>query len=524
MGGQGHLGSYLRERTPGIVRRWAARVVADPALPRTEELSRPALEDHVPFLVHSIAASLDSASTGVVTASARTHVEERAAQGLGAASAVRELCHLRDAIFDQLEEGGVGVTLAQARSIDCRLDQAIATAADEIQRIARRELEQDMEERRRAEASLHEVLRERDATLELLDTFLATAPVGFAVLDTELRYVRINDMLAALNGRSAAEHVGRSVAEVLAPEVVQLVDPLLRGVLGGVAVIGLEAEVDAPGRPGERLSLLASYYPLRDRRGTVWGAGGVVTDITSQKMAQRELERDAELRERFMAILGHDLRTPLSAVTFATTTLLRQDGLAEGVAAGLRRIARSVARMDRMIADLLDLVRFRQCGGIPVHRGTFLLEDVCREVLEEIRIAHPARQLHLEIEGDSGGSWDRDRITQVVSNLVANAVQHSPPSSEVRVAVIGTGQTVQLRVHNDGEPISPELLSCLFDPFRRGAPASGPGSASSSSGLGLGLYIAQEIAQAHGATIQVASDAAEGTRFTVELPRTGPIG
>jgi len=244
---------------------------------------------------------------------------------------------------------------------------------------------------------------------------------------------------------------------------------------------------------------------------------GAVRDATERKLASEALQRDAAFRERFIAILAHDLRTPLTALRLSSQLLIRRT-VTEKVAKDLgRRIEATSNRMDRMIADLLDFTRSRQSGGMPVELADADLEPICRSVVQEVEIAAPTRVIVFEHHGDTRGRWDEGRLQQIVSNLVSNAIDYSPESSEVRVTLRGDDSQVTLAVQNHGVPIPELTLRSLFDPFRRGS--SGSVSSGRSRGLGLGLYIVEQIAHAHGGKVVARSDELTGTTFTVTLLR-----
>jgi signal transduction histidine kinase len=174
--------------------------------------------------------------------------------------------------------------------------------------------------------------------------------------------------------------------------------------------------------------------------------------------------------------------------------------------------------MARMLDDILDFARSHLGGGLPTYPARVDLHEVCRGALEELRVAYPDRRLELEVEGNGVGCWDADRMTQVVGNLVVNALQHGRAHTPVRVTVRDAGDAVLLSVHNQGEPIPSESRDALFLPFRRGA----PGATSPRGSVGLGLYIVQQVALAHGGEVTVHSAAEEGTTFTMRLPRQPP--
>ncbi len=218
-----------------------------------------------------------------------------------------------------------------------------------------------------------------------------------------------------------------------------------------------------------------------------------------------------------MGVIAHDLRAPLSAVALSAGSLLRQQGAPANWVRTLGRIAHAAERMGRMIGNLLDLVRSRQGGGLVIHPRPTELAAVAREIVGELEASHPGRQIAVSVDGDTHAELDEDRMAEVVSNLVGNALTYSPAGSAVQVDVRGQNGEVDLAVHNTGVPIPRRSLDTISAPFRRGTePESG---APSMRGLGLGLYIVGEIARAHGGTIEVASTAEEGTTF----PRCGSL-
>ncbi|MFO0575409.1 MAG: PAS domain-containing sensor histidine kinase [Polyangia bacterium] len=344
---------------------------------------------------------------------------------------------------------------------------------------------------------------------------MASAPVGFALIDRRLTYLRINETLAEMNGLPVAAHLGRRLREVL--HALEPLEELVKHVFDSEEpVLGLRAEVPGPA-PGEPRHVLANFHPIRDTSDKVYAVGGIVVDITEQVRAMEEIQRDAAFRERLLAILGHDLLQPLSTISMTAEAWLLQEGLPENLLRSAQRLSRAAARMGRMISDLLDFARVRQQSGLPLTPRPIDLGAVCHTVVEEITMAHPARSIELHTEGLCEGQWDPDRIAQVISNLVSNALAYSPPDTPVTVEVSGTGSIARIAVRNQGAPIAEELLPVLFDPFRRGQHASqGPAS----KGLGLGLYITREIVRAHGGDLCVRSEPHTGTTFEVELPQT----
>lgn len=233
-------------------------------------------------------------------------------------------------------------------------------------------------------------------------------------------------------------------------------------------------------------------------------------------LAQQLHERTEALRmnEMFMAVLGHDLRNPLTAIQAAARVLERASApSAEQVHVLAGKIASSSQRMGRMIEDLLDVTRVRQAGGLALQFAPVQLADIVENTLHELRTSHPERAMDLAIGGNSAGTWDAARLGQVVSNLLGNALHHGDPAVPVTVTLDGRAEgVVSLRVANGGT-IPSHVLPRLFDPFRgRGSHGAGH------QGLGLGLYIVRQIVLAHGGEIEVDSTVGR-TEFRVVLPR-----
>jgi signal transduction histidine kinase len=226
----------------------------------------------------------------------------------------------------------------------------------------------------------------------------------------------------------------------------------------------------------------------------------------------------SESKEMFIAILGHDLRTPLGAIITSSTFMLDLDELGEPYRTLAERIASSSRRMDRMVGDLLDLTRSRLGGGIPIARDWMDLEDAVREVVGELSAQHPGRAIEVKAAGDVRGRWDRGRLIQVLANLMGNALEHGAAETPVRVTIDGAIDEVTVAVHNHGVPIPGSLIPRIFDPMKR-RNAIARRATGAAANLGLGLYIAAQIVAGHNGRIDVESSASAGTTFTVRVPR-----
>ncbi len=239
-----------------------------------------------------------------------------------------------------------------------------------------------------------------------------------------------------------------------------------------------------------------------------------------QQLAQQLKEKTETLRlqEMFTAMLGHDLRGPLSAIVMGAI-LLERKATDETTRRSAARTLSSAKLMSHMIADMLDLARVRLAGGIPIRHQRVDLGALLQESVDEKRAAAPDRRIELETAGPLDGDWDAARLTQVVANLIGNALQHGEAGCTVACRADGTHvDRVVLSVNNGGR-IAEEVRRHVFDPFRGRDTHRVRGD-----GLGLGLYIVDQIARAHGGSADIVSDQDQTTTFRVILPRRASAG
>ena len=223
-------------------------------------------------------------------------------------------------------------------------------------------------------------------------------------------------------------------------------------------------------------------------------------------------------RGLLLGALGHDIRTPLGAIRMSGQLLERTKVLDEPQAKAVQRIINSSDTLRTMVDDLLDFTQTSLGTRLPINRTPCDLKAICTEVLAELEALHPEREIHLECDGDLTGKWDAARLGQMISNLVRNAIQHGNQALDVRVTVNGGPDDVTIAVHNKGKPIGAESRRTLFQPMGQTKDVGGD-RPSGSSGLGLGLYIARQIAVAHGGSLNVVSTEEDGTTFTARLQR-----
>ena len=258
--------------------------------------------------------------------------------------------------------------------------------------------------------------------------------------------------------------------------------------------------------------------------------------LARQVMAQLELRRVAmvaELRERLVSILSGDLRHPLHRLLSSGRQGLHAIAPNSPEHRYLEEMAISAERVVRVTRDALDFVRTRGDSGLSWVPCPTSLAAVCRRVVQELTLCHPTREIHLELSDEGAGMWDEERVAQAVGNLVANAFRYGAPDRPVRLGCAGEESECVISVHNDGDPIPPEVMPRLFAPFCRGAPpdepheTSKPRSASEPRevpffAVGLGLYVVREIAASCGGSVDVLSSSETGTTFRLRLPRKMP--
>jgi signal transduction histidine kinase len=241
---------------------------------------------------------------------------------------------------------------------------------------------------------------------------------------------------------------------------------------------------------------------------------GAVFEAERSKVTRAAEVQAREFEQQLIGVVSHDLRNPLGAVLMSASLLEKYVTEPHGQKV-LKRIVSSAQRATRLVRDLLDFTQARLGGGISVTPAPMDLHDVVKQVVDEERLGSPERKIEILHQGSANGSWDEDRIAQVLSNLLSNALRYSPADTVVSVRTRGEEDRVVLEVHNEGTPIPHAQLRELFEPMKRGGD---PGENQSRS-IGLGLYIVRNLLSAHRATVSVQSEANTGTTFTVMLPR-----
>jgi signal transduction histidine kinase len=336
------------------------------------------------------------------------------------------------------------------------------------------------------------------ANAPLLSAFLQQIPGGIVVFDHQGRPLLHNTAFTQIVGAVP----GR--VQDLALEC----DPVGRALRGEV-VAGEEEQL--AGADGQRHPVRVSALPWPTGAET---AGGILLIVAAA--APRLPDVDGGARE-ILGVVGHDLRNPLAAVRMTAQLLGKSDEMTgERRVTLARRLLTSSARMDAIVRSLLDYARAAAGAVVRLQREPVDLAELADRVIEEQELAHQGRSAERRWSGDTRGTWDPDRLEQVVAHLVSNAFRHGAESPKPVVTIDGTSpDEVKLAVENQGPAIPPELLARAFQPFSIGPRPPGTPRRS----IGLGLFVVHEMVTAHGGSVS-GDSSAEGTRFEVVLPRT----
>ncbi|HYE79427.1 MAG TPA: ATP-binding protein, partial [bacterium] len=383
---------------------------------------------------------------------------------------------------------------------------------------------------RRAQQRVHvqqQLLRQREAesraAADELQSIYDASPVGMALIDRNLRYVRINSRLAEINGRSVADHLGKTIFEVI-PEAAATVEPLLRGILEtGEPVTGLEASVVT--EPAGLRHFWVSWFPLRGSTGEIVGVNALIMEITDRKRDEdriRELVQELTIADRrkdeFLAVLAHELRGPLAPIV-NVLELLATSGGDEALREEAREIIRrQVDQLVRLVDDLLDVSRITR-DKLTLRLEHVELGSLVRQAVENCRLAAEQARHRITLDVPPGPVYvngDPVRLTQVFTNLIGNACKYTPSGGgvAVRIAPEGAGRVV-VTVRDTGIGIAAEDLDRVFEMFAQ----VGRSLEWSHGGLGIGLTLVKRLVEMHGGTVAVHSEGVgRGSEFTVRLP------
>jgi hypothetical protein len=441
-----------------------------------------------------------------------------------------------------IKAGTAVVSLATAASLVWLVPQALALPSAKQLRDVTVSLHQEIDERRRIEIELRRTqasleasqaqLRQRlTATTAQLDTLFEQAPIGLGLWDRELRYLRVNQALATINGVPVPAHIGRTVAEVVPGIDHEQAARLMRETLErGALQRDVEIAGQTPAQPGAARWWNVNFFPVKEAEAIV-GVGATCVEITEQKRhaaerqqllegereARAQAERANRAKDDFLATVSHELRNPLSAI-LGWTHLLERGALApEENRRAIETIARNARAQAKLVEDLLDFARLGS-NRLEIERVPMDAGQMLRAAVETARAAARAKGVGLALdlgEGSMPLSGDPERLDQVIDNLLSNALKFTPAGGHVRVAARRAGSGIVVTVSDDGAGIAADMLPHVFEPFWRGDRKT----TREHQGAGLGLAIVRNLVELHeGTVVAQSAGAGLGTTVTVTLP------
>jgi PAS domain S-box-containing protein len=493
------LADLLEAQFDPLLTRWMARVAE--SVPGAEDGR--ARARHMPAFLKRMIATLRHQDGAAGTGLGRDGGWELGDAALGSPfeleAVVREYGLLVHLVLDVVETSGVAFPLRDLRRFHDLMTDAVAEAA--------------ARHRRRMSGSDQSPAGTIQLSEDALRTLSRVIPQQIWTATPEGALDFVNERASSYFGLTQEEVLGRGWQGVIHPDdftgCIERWTHSLR--------TGDEYEVEFRLRRGDGRYRwhLGRAVAVHDGSGTIVNWFGTNTDIDELKRVREELEKRTQFEQHLAGIVSHDLRNPLAVILMGAASLLRMEAQSEGTARTARRIQAAAERSARMIADLLDFTQARLGGGIRLQRRTADLYLLAGAAADDAAAAFPSREIEVTRAGDTTGTWDADRLGQVVTNLTTNALKYSPPATAVAIHVAGFDKMVELRIHNHGAPIAPERLDRVFEPLQRASDEIDRTSRS----LGLGLYIVDSIVRAHGGSVSVESTAADGTTFTVRLPR-----
>lgn len=365
----------------------------------------------------------------------------------------------------------------------------------------------DITQRKLAEQQRDNYYKDLQEANALLDTLFENAPLGIGLWDTDLRFQRVNSALAEINGFPPEEHIGKKIGDIL-PQLDEKITANFNTVLETrQPLLNVEISGETPAAPGKLRNWTINYYPIILRNNLI-GIGAICEETTEKKKLEKQ-------KDDFLSIASHELKTPITSIK-AFTQLLQKYYTATSDATAaryLKTIDTQVNKLTMLVQDLLDVAKLQK-GEIDYHKDIFALDELISEVVEEMRPLTKKHTLIAEPISAITVIADRYRLSQVLTNLIANSIKYSPAGGKIVVSASIKEDEVIVRVQDSGIGIPKDKLEKIFNKFYRVFDKK----RDSFPGLGLGLYISKEIVVKQGGRMWAESQEGHGSSFYFSLP------
>jgi PAS domain S-box-containing protein len=519
----------LRRHLPRILAVWEERVRRD--VPASREQPGPALRDSLPAMLEELVTTLEDPTPRRALGErehelGREHGLERASMKDYSLEQVMHEYHLlRQVLFEVLEEDGP-LSVAERDVLLDSVQVGVRNAASEFSRLRGLEAESSRAAILEAQATLERRVLERTEALtaseERFRLFVeGVRDYSLFTLDAEGVITSWNLGCIRMKGYSAEEAVGSPLRMLYTEEGRARGDAeahlLIAQREGRFRGEGMRRRKDGA------IFLADVLITPMYRGGLLIGFSKVVQDLTERNLLvrERDLSRvtvenfrvEREVRERIIAMVSHDLRTPLTAAKVSAQLILRKPEAHERHLELAARVVGNLERLDRMVADLLDTSRLREGQSLTLELSLFDLTTLAQEVAEELATVHGDRFV-VHADGLVEGHWSRDGLRRVLENLATNAVKYGEPGTPITFSVHRSEHRAGLRVVNLGKGLTPAAQAALFTHFQRGADAEH----GLQPGWGVGLTVVRGVVEALGGTVGVSSTPNSGTSFLVDLP------